>query len=68
MSDQIFVDALKHAIDRVVHEAVGKAANEAAEKARADVLAKVGQIATSVLAEYSMHRDGKDLVIRVKIG
>jgi len=55
--------ALKAETERVVEEI----ANEAAEKARREVRAKVGAIACSLLSEYSLTRDGRDLLIRVQM-
>jgi 2',3'-cyclic-nucleotide 2'-phosphodiesterase (5'-nucleotidase family) len=58
---------LDEALRSAVTEAVEKAADEAAEKVREAVRKRIGSIAAGLTSEYDLMRDGRTIVIRVKI-
>ncbi len=67
INEKGLLDALNRAIKAEVERVVEEVANEAAEKARAAVREKVGAIACGLLGQYNLSRDGRDLLIRVRI-
>ena len=66
VTQEDLLPALSREIQRAIGEEIEKAADAAAEQARKSVRARLGAIAGSLLSEYSMVRNGTDLVITVK--
>lgn len=58
--------AIKRAIDTEVGHIVESEMEDMLEKVRRRVRERVGAISGSVFSEYSMHRNGADVVITVK--
>ena len=66
LTDSHLAQAINIAIEAEINKAVEAAANEAADKARQAVRASVGKIVMSILSEFDVARDGKNLIIRVR--
>lgn len=61
-----FVVAIKRAIEAEIGHIVESEIEETVERVKRRVREKVGSIAGSVFSEYSMRRNGPDVLITVK--
>jgi hypothetical protein len=66
-SEQTLVPLLDATFKEALEAEVEKAADEAAEKARAAVKKRLGSLVMSLFHEYSVFRQGSDLIVKVKI-
>ena len=66
-SEASLAPELERLLVKEVERAVDAIADEAAEKLRSQIKAKTGQFAAALFSEFSMERQGMNLVITVKI-
>lgn len=63
-----FGSMITRAINEAIERGIAEEMTTVRDRVEARVRAEVGQIATSILSQYSMERFGHELLIRVKIG